>query len=140
MRLIPALLITALTLIAPALARGESKASAIKDDFNALFVTAGYSTLLGAALGTATLAFTPHPKENTRYIGLGAAGGFIFGTLLGTYFVFSPPKSRALRSQGGKDRDDDDLEGFSRIKLYPVLDLAEGRVKSWHADWVIARF
>ncbi len=64
--------------------------SATEERFQDLFITAGYSTALGAGFGTALLAFTPNPSENLRYIAIGASIGFISGTALGTYLIFSP--------------------------------------------------
>ena len=58
--------------------------------FQDVFVTAGYCTAFGAALGVAVVALHENPTDNLRYIAVGASLGFIGGSLLGTYVVFSP--------------------------------------------------
>jgi hypothetical protein len=107
----------------------------IKDNFNSLFLTAAYSTAMGAALGAAALGFQKEPKKNLRFIPLGASIGFITGTLLGTYFIFVP-------SFGGKGSNYDDLEGFSKRQEDAPVDLSSLRFKDlgWEATWTLARF
>lgn len=61
-----------------------------EEKFQDLFVTAGYCTGYGAAIGAAILAFNEHPADNLRFVAMGASMGFIGGTLLGSYIVFSP--------------------------------------------------
>ena len=58
--------------------------------FQDLFVTAGYGTAFGAAMGAAVLSFQKQPEENLRYVAIGASIGFITGSLFGSYVVFSP--------------------------------------------------
>jgi len=58
--------------------------------FQDLFTTAGYATAFGAALGAAMLSFTSNPQNELRYVAVGASIGFISGSLLGTYMIFSP--------------------------------------------------
>jgi hypothetical protein len=67
-----------------------AKAQATEERFQDLFVTAGYCAAFGAALGTAMLAFTENPSENLRYVATGASLGFIGGSVLGTYIIFTP--------------------------------------------------
>lgn len=66
------------------------KAQSAEERFQDLFVTAGYSTAFGAALGAALLAFTPEPSRQLRYIAMGASLGFIGGSIMGTYIIFTP--------------------------------------------------
>ncbi len=92
---------------------------AIRDNFNSLFMTAGYSTLLGAALGAAVLTFNQHPRDNLRYIPIGASLGFFTGTVLGAYFIFFPSLTHGEKKKG----EFDDLEGFSQeLPTPPVFD------------------
>src|SRR4051794_24531918 len=65
-------------------------AQSTEERFQDLFVTAGYTTAFGAALGTAFLAFTADPAANLRYVAVGASLGFIGGSALGSYIIFSP--------------------------------------------------
>ena len=58
--------------------------------FQDLFVTAGYGTAFGAAMGAAVLSFQNQPEENLRFVAIGASIGFITGSIFGSYVVFSP--------------------------------------------------
>ena len=69
----------------PAFAQGSTE-----ERFHDLFVTAGYSTAFGAALGTAFLAFKEDPTANLQFVAIGASLGFIGGSILGSYVIFSP--------------------------------------------------
>lgn len=79
-----------------------------EEKFETVFVTAGYSTALGAGIGLALLAFTPDPGARMqRYLATGAATGFLGGAALGGYLVLRPdstppeekldPHKKALR-------------------------------------------
>jgi len=61
-----------------------------EERFHDLFITAGYSTVFGAALGTACLGLTENHAENLKFVAIGASLGFIGGSILGTYMIFSP--------------------------------------------------
>ena len=61
-----------------------------EEKFQDLFTTAGYATAFGAALGAATLSFQKNPENHLRYVAIGASLGFIGGSILGAYTVFSP--------------------------------------------------
>ena len=63
-----------------------------EERFQDLFLTAGYTTAFGAALGTAVLFLNPNidPAANLRFIAMGASLGFIGGSIFGGYVVFSP--------------------------------------------------
>jgi hypothetical protein len=82
---IPVLVATLLTSV-PA----QAETTATEERFQDLFITAGYCSAFGAAFGTALLAFTTEPAENLRYVAVGASLGFIGGTALGSYIIFSP--------------------------------------------------
>ena len=70
----------------PALAYGQST----EERFQDLFVTAGYCTAFGAAIGAAFLSFTNYPTQNLEYVAVGASLGFLGGSALGSYVIFSP--------------------------------------------------
>ncbi|MFW7377882.1 MAG: hypothetical protein ACOH5I_03620 [Oligoflexus sp.] len=61
-----------------------------QERFQDMFVTAGYGTAFGAAMGAALLSFQDEPDQSLRYVAVGASLGFIGGSLLGSYIVFSP--------------------------------------------------
>lgn len=69
-----------------------AQAQNVEERFQDLFVTAGYTTAFGAALGTAALFLNPNidPAANLRFIAMGASLGFIGGSILGGYVIFAP--------------------------------------------------
>lgn len=69
---------------------GIAQAQSTEEKFQDLFVTAGYCTAFGAAVGTAILAWTEDPTANLRYVAMGASLGFLGGSMLGSYIIFSP--------------------------------------------------
>ena len=77
-----------------ATARSEAaQAQTVEERFQDLFVTAGYATAFGAAIGTAFLAFHEDPSAHLRYVAVGASLGFLGGSVLGSYIIFSPMMS-----------------------------------------------
>jgi len=67
-----------------------AQAQSVEERFQDLFVTAGYATAFGAAIGTAFLAFHEDPSSHLRYVAMGASLGFLGGSILGSYVIFSP--------------------------------------------------
>lgn len=76
----------AMTTFNPVQAEGQQ----VEERFQDLFVTAGYATAFGAAIGTAFLAFHEDPSQHLRYVAIGASLGFLGGSILGSYVIFSP--------------------------------------------------
>jgi hypothetical protein len=76
-----------------------TQAQTTEERFHDLFVTAGYATAFGAALGTAILGLTENPADNLQYIAVGASLGFIGGSLLGSYVIFAPVVSNEAPSK-----------------------------------------
>jgi hypothetical protein len=68
----------------------DSLQTKTEEKFHNLFLTAGYSTAFGAALGAAFLGLQPNPSKNLHYIAMGASIGFITGSAFGSYVVFAP--------------------------------------------------
>lgn len=63
---------------------------ATEQRFQELFITAGYSTAFGAALGAAALGLSEQPREKLQYVAMGASVGFILGSAIGTYVIITP--------------------------------------------------
>ena len=84
-----ALLLASSLSLNPALL-GNPPSITTEEHFHDMFLTAGYSTVFGAALGAAFLGLTENPSENFQFVAMGASLGFIGGSLLGTYLVFNP--------------------------------------------------
>jgi hypothetical protein len=88
-KLMTALLLM-ITMTVTALPANTAQAQNVEERFQDLFVTAGYATAFGAAIGTAFLAFHEDPSRHLRYVAMGASLGFLGGSLLGSYVIFSP--------------------------------------------------
>ena len=55
-----------------------------------MLLTAAYSTVIGAGVGLAVVAFTDKPSQNTHYIYRSAAVGLLAGVLVGAAISFAP--------------------------------------------------
>lgn len=69
-----------------------------EERFQDIFITAGYATAFGAALGAAALGLQQNPEENLNYIAVGASLGFIGGSVMGAYMVFTPVMADVVNS------------------------------------------
>ncbi len=123
-----------------AAAVGAQQQVATEERFQDLFVTAGYCTAFGAALGTAFLAFTANPSENLRFVAVGASLGFIGGSALGSYIIFSP-----LMSVEGPSRYSGTLASEAPLPakglvIRPTLDRMTHRITSVEGGMTLARF
>ena len=105
---------------------------AAEERFHDLFVTAGYGTAFGAAMGTALLSFQSEPNKNLRYIAIGASLGFIGGSVFGSYIVFSPVFSTP--GQADLNLTAPAPTSVARIKLAPGIDPETGKISGiWSA-------
>lgn len=110
------------------------QAQSTEERFQDVFITAGYATAFGAALGAALLSFHDNPAEHLRYIAVGASLGFIGGSILGSYVVFSPmvmnepvdAEAPGLLSQHSVMKD-------NQITIRPVYNLRTAQVSSVQA-------
>jgi hypothetical protein len=142
---ISGLLVATLAIGFPGLAKARaasmsSSQTSTEERFQDLFVTAGYCTAFGAALGTAFLAFTSNPAENLRFVAMGASLGFIGGSALGSYVVLSP-----LLTSEGADAYSGSLASEGRLPshglvLRPTFDRASHRLRSIEGGLTLARF
>lgn len=118
----------------------SSPANAQSSDerFHDLFVTTGYTTALGAALGAAALTFKTHPENHLRFVAVGASLGFIGGTAVGSYMIFSPvvwndnsqkPESLALV----------DIPAH-KIVVRPYFSAQTHQINALEAAWNVVRF
>jgi hypothetical protein len=80
-------------------AGATASAQSTEERFQDLFVTAGYATAFGAAIGTACLAWTADPASNLKFVAIGASVGFLGGSILGSYIIFSPLVGDATQPQ-----------------------------------------
>lgn len=122
-------------LVAPQRAAAQATT---EERFHDLFITAGYATAFGAAMGAALLSFHEEPQNHLRYIAVGASLGFIGGSLLGTYFIFAP----ALLGEDMRLEDQDMLVGVPDrgIVIRPVYDVQTRRVSAFETGMTLLKF
>lgn len=109
-----------------------------EERFQDLFVTAGYSTAFGTAIGAAIVGLSKNPTGNLRYLAVGASIGFISGSAMGAYFVFSP-----LFSNEAHLGQNSISPAFpeNTIRLTPIISKdAHNFISGFQADWLIAKF
>ena len=115
-----------------------------EEKFQDLFVTAGYSTAFGAALGAATLALTETPEKNLHYVAVGASLGFISGSFFGGYFIFLPEFSFGNQAPSvGREKSFDPTLSYNDklgVKIKPNFNMSQFRLASIEADWVFMKF
>jgi hypothetical protein len=110
-----------------------------EEKFQDLFVTAGYCTGYGAAIGAAILAFNEHPADNLRFVAMGASLGFIGGTLLGSYIVFSPGFTENASGDGSTLLAGGALPRQGLV-LRPVVDVKHGGVAGVETGMTLLNF
>lgn len=120
--------------------KGYSKV-ATEEQFHELFITAGYSTAFGAALGAAFLGLANNPSGKLHYVAVGASLGFIGGSLIGSYLLISP----ILGSNSPSERTQvnllsDRIEKGPILRIVPVLNETTHRIDQVGANWVLASF
>lgn len=117
-----------------------SLAQTSEEKFHDLFVTAGYCTAFGAALGTAVLGLTDSPAENLQYVAVGASLGFIGGSVMGSYIIFSP---------GFVDHQEDTAPGLlasrqaiptGKIAIRPTWHRSDKRLSSLESAFTLLTF
>ena len=99
-----------------------------QERFQDFFATAGYGTAFGAALGASALPFQENPEKHLRTVAIGASIGFISGSLLGSYIVFSP---------GIADKQE---KSQPKLTFNPIIDPKNSTLKGFSGTWRIASF
>ncbi|MBC7533555.1 MAG: hypothetical protein H7318_18440 [Oligoflexus sp.] len=107
-----------------------------EERFQDLFVTAGYGAAFGAAFGAALLSFQPKPDKNLKFVAIGASVGFIAGSLMGTYMIFSPVAGTFEDAQTYAFNDADKAP----LRISPVFDPATHTFAGVTGQWTMARF
>lgn len=119
---------TALAVLAWSTASSPARAQMVSTEerFQDLFVTAGYGTAFGAAFGAALLSFQAQPSQNLRFVAIGASVGFIGGSLIGSYVIFTPVFSEAQNSQ--------------KAESLWAQESQKPRLSGLQAEWTVLRF
>lgn len=125
-------------LLSASLSKAQTK-FATEQHFHELFITAGYSTAFGAALGAATLGLTENPSEKLRYIATGASLGFIMGSVVGTYVILAPTVSY------GSSYSQSEAYGplphqTKLIELAPQINLSRASLDGLRLSWRLSEF
>ena len=63
--------------------------STTSEKFKDVFITAGYSSLLGLGVSGALIGLQRKPKEKIHWLAYGASAGFLTGAVLGSFVVFT---------------------------------------------------
>lgn len=113
-----------------------AKASATEEIFQEVFITAGYATAFGAALGAASLSLYEQPQRHLQSIAIGASLGFIGGSILGSYMALSP----MIVNEDLGQTDYLVATANGKLNLSPLYSLETGRVHSLMGSWQIAQF
>lgn len=120
-----------------------AQAQTTEERFQDLFVTAGYATAFGAALGTAVLFLNPStdPGTHLRYIAVGASVGFIGGSAFGSYVIFSPlVTERQDGDAGPSGLAADRLLPAGKVVIRPTYDATTKKLGSIEGGMALARF
>lgn len=114
-----------------------AQAQSTEEKFQDLFVTAGYCTAMGAAVGTALLAWTEDPTANLRFVAMGASLGFLGGSFLGSYIIFSPGLTDLREPSQGSTIAEAPTNG---VLLRPIFHRSSHKLVSLEAGWTMWNF
>lgn len=117
-----------------------AKSQVVEEKFQDVFITAAYATGFGAALGTALLSFQDDPTAHLRYIFVGASLGFIGGTLLGTYIVFSPVIAEKLNDGSSDILLSSSNLPASSLAIIPTFNPKTNKISQVKGAWTFSRF
>ncbi len=113
-----------------------ANAASTEEMFQEVFITAGYATAFGAALGAASLSLYENPQRHLQAIAIGASMGFIGGSILGSYLVLAPvitqdgaPASSHLASHKSR-----------KFQVAPILESESMTLTGMYGSWNIADF
>ena len=113
----------------------------LEQRYQDVFVSAGYATAMGAAVGAAILVFQEDPTDHLRYVALGASIGFFAGTAFGTYVAVAPAFA-STHDGTALGRPDYLAAGASerQLILQPVVQTNTWRLSGLEAGMVLAKF
>ena len=73
-------------------------------------------------MGAAIIGLSSNPRNNLKYIAMGASAGFIVGSILGSYIAFSPILSEASGPQHlDLEKQDPILAENSQVLIQPRI-------------------
>jgi hypothetical protein len=133
------LLLTIAVTFGPLLTGPAQAQTTSEERFQDVFITAGYATAFGAALGAASLSFFENPTQHLKLIAIGASLGFIGGTILGSYVVLAP----AIAADGDLMNSTLLAEGVvpeKGIALRPTFDSASHKLAQVEGAFTILSF
>jgi hypothetical protein len=121
--------------------RAAAASMTLEQKYQDVFVSAGYATAMGAAVGAAVMVLQDDPAEHLRYVAVGASIGFFAGTAFGTYVVIAPsfaedsdlgenPSFNYARA-GAKER---------QLIVQPVIGMDRFNFKGLETGMILAQF
>lgn len=125
-------------ILATSINQAAAQSFSTQERFQDLFVTAGYGTAFGAAMGAALLSFQDRPDESLRYVAIGASLGFITGSLLGSYIVFSPVFQTDTPQTSRLPLALTDSQATFTVR--PTIDPHASQLSRLEGVWTISRF
>ncbi len=85
-----AFLITCGLLLSPTQADAKNfSSSTTSEKFKDVFITAGYSSLLGLGISGALVGLQRKPQDKLHWLAYGTSAGFLTGAVLGSFVVFT---------------------------------------------------
>ena len=114
----------------------SAQASATEEIFQEVFITAGYATAFGAALGAASLSLYDEPQRHLQSIAIGASLGFIGGSILGSYMALSP----MIVMENDSGYQNLAVNRKQRLQMSPLYSPQTGQVHGIVGAWQVADF
>lgn len=116
------------------------QAQSSEERFQDVFITAGYATAFGAALGAASLSFFQNPAHHLKLIAIGASLGFIGGTILGSYVVLAPAMTSVEPVLMDSTLLSEGIVPKHGIVLRPTYDVTHHKMAAVEGGWTLVSF
>ncbi len=128
----------------------KAETMTLEQKYQNVFVSAGYATALGAAVGAAMLSFKDEPTDHLRYVAVGASVGFFAGTMFGTYMVVAPSFALDNHSEDDSKLVNSKIDRLPRsidsryeertLVVKPTVSSKHQTIKSLEAGMILAKF
>lgn len=118
----------------------KSFAQNVEEKFQDIFITAGYATAFGAALGAAMLSFHSNPTQHLRYIAVGASLGFISGSIFASYIIFSPSFVKLEPNEKYNNQIYITKNDKHILNINPVFDTSTSKLIALNTNIIILRW
>lgn len=121
----------------------NANSQSLEERIHDVFITAGYSTVIGACAGATMASMAEESTSNFRLIAAGASIGFFGGTLFGSYVVFSPliaqnPQKEHMNFSTGAI--DPKISQSTRLVLSPHISIDSQKISSITGRYIFWTF